>query len=199
LQVEEQRKEMPQPVVIEGEEEWEVEKIMNKRKVRGRDKYLVRWKGCTAEEDTWESRENLKNAMKLVEEFERNYSREEEEEVRWQETKEDKKVFNRELLGRYMAKLLYGWGNKKYDQEYWKHMEENWRQWKKNPFSRYSRNPFLKRMEEKKEYEGGKIEEWDEEEDKEDRQRLEEDRKYLEELRDKNQDMGDLRDPYNEL
>ena len=41
LQVEEQRKEMPQPVVIEGEEEWEVEKIINKRKVQGRDKYLV--------------------------------------------------------------------------------------------------------------------------------------------------------------
>jgi len=39
--VEGQRKEMPQPVVIEGEEEWKVEKIMNKRKVRGRDKYLV--------------------------------------------------------------------------------------------------------------------------------------------------------------
>jgi len=28
-------------VVIKGEEEWEVEKIMNKRKVWGRDKYLV--------------------------------------------------------------------------------------------------------------------------------------------------------------
>jgi len=41
-QVEGQRKEMPQPVVIEGEEEWEVEKIMNKRKVQGKEKYLVR-------------------------------------------------------------------------------------------------------------------------------------------------------------
>ena len=41
LQVEGQKKETPQPVVIEGEEKWEVEKIMNKRKVRGRDKYLV--------------------------------------------------------------------------------------------------------------------------------------------------------------
>jgi len=40
-QVECQRKEALQPVVIEGEEEWEVEKIMNKRKVQGRDKYLV--------------------------------------------------------------------------------------------------------------------------------------------------------------
>jgi len=27
------RKEAPQPVVIKGEEEWEVEKILNKRKV----------------------------------------------------------------------------------------------------------------------------------------------------------------------
>ena len=60
------------------------------------------------EGDTWESKENLKNAIELVEEFERNYSREEEKEVRQQEAKEDKEAFNRELLGRYMAKLLYG-------------------------------------------------------------------------------------------
>ena len=151
------------------------------------------------EEDTWESKENLKNVMELVEEFERNYSREEEEEVRRQEAKEDKRVFNRKLPGRYMAKLLYGWENKKYDREYWKRMEENWRHWKKNSFSRYSRNPFLKRMEEREEYKEGKIEEQDEEMDKEGRRRLEEDRKYLEELEDENQNIGDLRDPYDEL
>ena len=40
-QVEGQKKKVPQPVVIEEEEEWKVEKIMNKRKVWGRDKYLV--------------------------------------------------------------------------------------------------------------------------------------------------------------
>ena len=40
-QVEGQKKETPQPVVIEGEEEWEVEKIINKRKVRGKDKYFL--------------------------------------------------------------------------------------------------------------------------------------------------------------
>jgi len=27
-------------------------------------------------------------------------------------------------------------------------MEENWRQWKRNPFSRYNRNLFLKKIEE---------------------------------------------------
>jgi len=35
-----------------------------------------------AKEDTWENRENLKNVMKLVEEFKKEYCREEEEEVR---------------------------------------------------------------------------------------------------------------------
>jgi len=54
-QVDSQRKETRQPVVIEEEEEWEVEKILNKRKVRGKDKFLVQWKGFTAEGDTWES------------------------------------------------------------------------------------------------------------------------------------------------
>ena len=43
------------------------------------------------------------------------------------------------------------------------------------------------------------IEEWNKEEDEEDRQRIEEDRKYLEGLDDKGEDMGDLKDPYNEL
>jgi len=29
------------PVVIKGEEEYEVDKILNKKKVRGKDRYLV--------------------------------------------------------------------------------------------------------------------------------------------------------------
>jgi len=40
-QVNIQRKEAPQSMIIEGEEEWKVEKILNKRKVRGKNKYLV--------------------------------------------------------------------------------------------------------------------------------------------------------------
>jgi len=32
-QVEDQKKEVPQPMIIEEEEEWEVEKILNKRKI----------------------------------------------------------------------------------------------------------------------------------------------------------------------
>jgi len=40
-QVEDQKKEWPLPVIVKGEEEYEVEKILNKRKFRGKDRYLV--------------------------------------------------------------------------------------------------------------------------------------------------------------
>ena len=56
-----------------------MEKILNKRIVRGKDKFLVWWKGYTAEEDMWENRENLGNVKELVEEFEREYGEEAEE------------------------------------------------------------------------------------------------------------------------
>jgi len=38
--------------------------------MRGVEKYLVRWKGFTAEGGTWERRENLKNAEEALEDFE---------------------------------------------------------------------------------------------------------------------------------
>jgi len=72
------------------------------------------------EEDAWKSQENLKNISELVEEFEREYGRTEEEEARRQETEENRKTFNKELPGKYTAKLLYRWGERKYEQEYWK-------------------------------------------------------------------------------
>jgi len=51
-QVEGQRKEQLAPVIIKREEEWEVERILYKQQVWGKDKYLVRWKRFTAESDT---------------------------------------------------------------------------------------------------------------------------------------------------
>jgi len=79
VQVKGQKATKPAPVIIEGEEEFKIEKILNKKKIRGRDKFLVYWKGYMAEADTWEDRENLKNAGKLVEEFEREYGKEDKE------------------------------------------------------------------------------------------------------------------------
>ena len=40
-QVKGQRKEQLAPVIIKGKEEWEVERILNKQKIREKDKYLV--------------------------------------------------------------------------------------------------------------------------------------------------------------
>jgi len=36
-----QKKEQPAPVIIKREEEWEVERILNKQQVREKNKYLV--------------------------------------------------------------------------------------------------------------------------------------------------------------
>ena len=86
---------------VEGVEEWEVEKILNKKKMRGVEKYLIRWKRFMAEGDTWERKENLKNMKELIKEFEQ-----EGVEVRRQEEEVDE-YRRMELLGKYTAKLLY--------------------------------------------------------------------------------------------
>ena len=70
-QIKGQKKEERKPVEVEGVKEWKVEKILNKKKMRGVEKYLIRWKGFTAKGNTWERRENLKNAEELIEEFEK--------------------------------------------------------------------------------------------------------------------------------
>jgi len=124
-QIEGQKKIPPKPVIIEGEEEFKVEKILNKRLVRGKEKFLVRWKRYMAEEDTWENRENLKNAKELVEEFEKIYGKEAEE-LRQQELEEEEKKFSRELPREFTAKLLYSWGKRRYEREREKKWDENW-------------------------------------------------------------------------
>ena len=92
-QVEEQKKALLKPVIIKGEEEFKVEKTLNKQVVQEKEKFLVQWKGYTVEEDMWEDRKNLENAKELVEEFEREY-RKEAEELRQQELEEKEKEFS---------------------------------------------------------------------------------------------------------
>jgi len=51
------------------------------------------------------------------------------EDVRRQEKKEE--TFQREELpGRFMVRKLFGWMDKRYDEEYWTRLERNWRRWK---------------------------------------------------------------------
>ena len=106
-QVKRQKKEEGKPVEIEGVEEWKVEKILNKKKIRGVEKYLVWWKGFMAEGDTWEKLENLKNAGEALEEFKGRMNAE----IRRQEKIDmaEKRYFRREkLLEKFTVKMLYG-------------------------------------------------------------------------------------------
>ena len=59
---------------MDEEEEWKVEKILNKQKIRGVTKYLVQQKGFTAESDIWEKEKDLENAKEVVAEFEKRLS-----------------------------------------------------------------------------------------------------------------------------
>jgi len=61
----------------------------------------------------------------LVKEFERIYG-EEVEELRRQELKEEEKKFSQELPREFMAKLLYGWGKRRYKREREKRWDKNW-------------------------------------------------------------------------
>ena len=45
-----------------------------------------------------------------------------------------------ELPGRYMAKLLYGWNNTKFDKEYLKKLERNWNRQKNSKEGNYQKD-----------------------------------------------------------
>jgi len=124
-------------------------KILNKKKIRGVVKYLIRWKGFTAEGDTWERRENLKNAEELIEEFEQ-----EGIEVRRQ-VEEEEEYKRMELPGRFTAKVLYRWDDQKFEKEYLNKLEKNWKRWKED--RKVNESEHLKRIEERMEEENEKI------------------------------------------
>ena len=146
-QVKGQKKKEGKLVEVEEVKEWEVEKILNK--MRGVEKYLIRWKGFTAEGNTWERKENLKNAEELIEEFERGGV-----EIRRQEGEVDE-YRRMELPGKYTAKLLYGWNNRKFEEEYLRKLEKNWKKWKED--RQINESGHLKMIEEKMEEENRKI------------------------------------------
>ena len=59
----------PLPEVIEGQLEYEVDHIVNHRRMGGSLEFLVRWKGYKECDDTWEPESNLKNCPKILKEY----------------------------------------------------------------------------------------------------------------------------------
>ena len=81
------------------------------------------------EHNSWEREEDLENVKKLVAEFEGR----EKAEVRRQEKLDqvEERDFRRgEVPGRYIARMLYGWDDGKFEDEYLRKLERNWRNWK---------------------------------------------------------------------
>jgi len=59
---------LPPPIVVDREEEWEVEEILNSRWHRRRFQFLVKWKGFSREHNSWEVASDVK-APDLVAEY----------------------------------------------------------------------------------------------------------------------------------
>ena len=54
---------------------YEVEKIIKRRIVRGRREYLIKWKGYSEKESTWEPLSHLKYIQQTVKEFDEQYDK----------------------------------------------------------------------------------------------------------------------------
>ena len=50
-------------------EYYSVEKILDKKRIKGKIKYLIKWKGFSMKECTWEPISNLENIKPMVDEF----------------------------------------------------------------------------------------------------------------------------------
>lgn len=61
----------PEPIIIKGEE-YEVDDILDSRIFRRQLQYLVKWKGYTEGDNSWEPAMNLTHSKNLIARFHRN-------------------------------------------------------------------------------------------------------------------------------
>lgn len=59
----------PPPDVIDGDNEYEVEAILGHKIKRNRTHYLVKWKGYSSAENSWEPASNLDNAKEILQPY----------------------------------------------------------------------------------------------------------------------------------
>jgi len=63
----------PPPEIIDDQEEYEVEEILDAKYFRRTLKYLVKWKGYDYKNNSWEPEENLQNAQEALSDFKRKF------------------------------------------------------------------------------------------------------------------------------
>ena len=63
----------PPPIVCDGIEEYEVEKIFDSRIPHRKVEYLVCWKGYGVEEEEWRPAHNVQGSKQLIAEFHLTY------------------------------------------------------------------------------------------------------------------------------
>ena len=69
---------------------------------------------------------------------------------------EEKEEYKRmELPEKYMAKLLYGWDDRRFEEEYLKKLEKNWKKWKED--RQIDESEYVKRVDEQMEEENERM------------------------------------------
>jgi hypothetical protein len=63
----------PLPVILNNEPEYEVEQILDSRLRFGKLQYLIKWKGYSVNDNSWEPKDNVLGSSDLVAEFHRLY------------------------------------------------------------------------------------------------------------------------------
>ena len=66
-------REPPPPIVIDNEEEWEVEEILDSELRRRKLWYKVRWAGYSLARDSWQPASDLTNCPDLIKQFHIRY------------------------------------------------------------------------------------------------------------------------------
>lgn len=63
----------PPPVIIDGDEEWEVEEVLDSRLFRRQFQYLIKWKGFDAHHNSWQPLRDVQNASEAISSFHKKY------------------------------------------------------------------------------------------------------------------------------
>ena len=63
----------PPPDLIDDEESYEVEAILNHRRIQNRFQYLIKWQGYPSSENTWEPEQHLTNANQVLNSYKKQH------------------------------------------------------------------------------------------------------------------------------